>query len=156
MTPSAARTTYVWDIDNRMTKALLPAGLRNTSMYNGEGQRVQREDSSGTAKFIWDEENILVETDSGGTTQAQSTLEPAFYGNLLSQRRSGASSWHLFDALGSTRSTFAHVMDVVLEPPQQAPRVTLLSGTVAEIDGRPFDGAHGLALYQDRPETAAK
>jgi RHS repeat-associated protein len=53
-------------------------------------------------KFIHDGENVLLETDSGGTTQAAYTLEPQAYGNLISQRRSGATAWHLFDALGST------------------------------------------------------
>ena len=100
--PDATRTTYVWDIDNRMTRVLLPAGVRNTSAYNGDGQRVQREDTSGLAKLIWDGENILTETDSGGTTRVQVTLEPSFYGNLISQRRSSATSWHLFDAIGNT------------------------------------------------------
>jgi RHS repeat-associated protein len=100
--PSTTRTTYVWDVENRMTKALMPAGLRNTFAYNGDGQRVQREDSSGLAKLIWDRENILTETDTGGTTQAQWTLEPRRFGNLISQRRTSVSSFHVFDGLGST------------------------------------------------------
>ena len=45
---------------------------------------------------------MLLETDSGGTTQVAYTLEPQVYGNLISQRRSGASAWHHFDGLGST------------------------------------------------------
>jgi hypothetical protein len=34
-------------------------------------------------------------------TQAEYTLQPMTYGNLLSQRRSNASSFYHFDALGS-------------------------------------------------------
>lgn len=53
-------------------------------------------------KFINDMENVLLETDSGATTQAAYTLEPMQFGNLISQRRAGATSFHHFDALGST------------------------------------------------------
>ena len=38
----------------------------------------------GTAKFIWDEHNVLLETDGNDSTQAAYTLEPMMYGNLLS------------------------------------------------------------------------
>jgi len=46
----------------------------------------------------------LLETNSGGTTQAAYTLEPQRFGNLLSQRRSSASHFHHFDVIGSTDS----------------------------------------------------
>src|SRR5262249_13324039 len=97
LSPSAARTTQVWDVDNRMTQVRLPGGARNTSTYNGDGQRVQREDSSGLANLVWDQENILLETTSGGLTQSQSTLELQAFESLISQRRSGNSLFHLFD-----------------------------------------------------------
>jgi RHS repeat-associated protein len=56
-------------------------------------------------------ENVLAETDSGGSTVARYTLGPELYGALVSQRRSGATSFHhgvhpersRRDALGSTR-----------------------------------------------------
>jgi hypothetical protein len=37
-----------------------------------------------------------------GVTSASYMLQPVGYGNLLSQRRSSATQFHLFDALGST------------------------------------------------------
>jgi len=52
---------------------------------------------------IWDQENIALETDSGNSTVAAYTHAPEGYGNLISQRRSGATSHYHFDALGSTR-----------------------------------------------------
>jgi RHS repeat-associated protein len=60
------------------------------------------EDSAGLARFVHDGENVLLETDAAGATQVSYTLEPAGYGNLISQRRGSTSSWHHFDALGST------------------------------------------------------
>jgi hypothetical protein len=45
---------------------------------------------------------VETETDSGNATIVRYTLAPEVYGSLVSQRRSGATSFHHFDALGST------------------------------------------------------
>jgi RHS repeat-associated protein len=102
MVPSGARTTFGWDFENRQSRVLLPAGVPNTMLYNGDGLRVQKQDSAGTTKFIWDEQNILEEANQNDLIQVVYTLEPATYGNLLSQFRGGGSQFFLFDGLGST------------------------------------------------------
>ena len=71
--------------------------------YNGDGQRVQKQDSTGTTNHVWDGQNILLETNASNIIQVVYTLEPLLYGNLISQSRSGVDSFYLFDALGSTR-----------------------------------------------------
>jgi len=70
--------------------------------YDGDGKRRRTEDSDGLRNVIWDQENIALETDSGNSTVAAYTLAPQGYGALVSQRRSGATSFHHYDALGST------------------------------------------------------
>ena len=75
-------------------------GRANTFTYNGDGQRVQKQDSTGTTRHVWDGQNILLETDGSNIIQVVYTLEPALYGNLISQRRSGTTSFYLFDGLG--------------------------------------------------------
>jgi RHS repeat-associated protein len=85
-----------------MTKVELPSNVVNTITLDGEGKRRTIEDAAGLRKVIWDLENILAETDSGGNAVAQYTLAPEAYGELISQRRSGATSFHHFAALGST------------------------------------------------------
>jgi RHS repeat-associated protein len=95
-------TTYSWDIENHVTKVELPGGTVNTMSYAGEGKRRRTEDSDGLRNIIWDGENLLAETDSGDTTVAAYTLAPQRYGEPVSQRRSGATSFHHYDALGST------------------------------------------------------
>jgi RHS repeat-associated protein len=103
LAPLNQRTTNTWDGESRLTRVALPSGIVNTFTFSGDGQRVQKVDSSGTTKHVWDGENILLETDGSNVVQVVYTLEPALYGNLVSQRRSGATSIYLFDALGSTR-----------------------------------------------------
>jgi RHS repeat-associated protein len=103
LAPGNQRTSNTWDGENRLTKVALPSGIVNTMAYNGDGQRVQKQDSSGTTKHVWDEQNIVLETDGSNVVQVVYTLEPVVYGNLISQRRSTTTSFYLFDVLGSTR-----------------------------------------------------
>ena len=101
--PAGDRTTYAWDYENRMSSAQLPSGVRNTMAYEPDGLRVKLEESTGTKKFVWDEQNYLAETDENDDTQVVYTNEPRLYGNLVSQRRGSNSHWYHFDAIGSTR-----------------------------------------------------
>ena len=80
----------------------LPTAITDIFTYNGDGQRVQKQDSTGTTKHVWDGQNILLETNTSNIVQVAYTIEPAFYGNLVSQSRSGADSFYLFDAMRST------------------------------------------------------
>lgn len=101
-TPAGALTTNTWDYENKLTKVVLPSGTRNTFAYDANGKRVKKEDSSGTSKFVWDAQNILVETNSSDVIQAVYSQEPVVYGNLISQYRSATTNFFHFDALGST------------------------------------------------------
>jgi RHS repeat-associated protein len=100
---SGTLTTHTWNDENQLAQVAKTGMTTNQYTFNGDGQRVQIVDSQGTKKPIWDFENILVETDGSNVTQVVYTLEPAGYGNLISQRRSSTTSYYLFDALGSTR-----------------------------------------------------
>jgi hypothetical protein len=60
--------------------------------YNGDGQRSQRIDSTGEFNFLWDFENILLETNSTDNISVVYTLRPNYYGDLISQWRSGTGS----------------------------------------------------------------
>jgi RHS repeat-associated protein len=56
-----------------------------------------------TTKYIWDEQNYLAEADASDAVNVVYTNEPEKYGYLVSTRISGTTSYHHFDALGSTR-----------------------------------------------------
>ncbi|MCA9032242.1 MAG: RHS repeat-associated core domain-containing protein, partial [Planctomycetaceae bacterium] len=87
----------------RTTLVQLPSGIRNTMAYEPGGLRVKLEESTGTKKFIWDQQAYLAESDANDDTSVVYTQEPALYGNLISQRRSNATSWYHYEAIGSTR-----------------------------------------------------
>jgi len=102
ISPTLARTTYLWDDENRLSKVTLPTSVINTMTYNADSLRVQRQDSTGTTKSLWDGQNILLDANASNVTQALYSLNPQMFGNLLSQSRGGASSFFQFDGLGST------------------------------------------------------
>ncbi len=79
------------------------SGIVDSFTYCGDGQRVQKRDSTGTTNHVWDGQNILLETNASNAIQVVYTLDPALYGNLISQSRGGVDSFYLFDALGSAR-----------------------------------------------------
>ena len=146
MNPSNQRTTNTWDFENRLTQVALPSGTPNTFTYNGDGQRVQKIDSTGTTKHVWDGQNILLETDGSNIIQVVYTLQPMLYGNLISQRRSGATSFYLFDGLGSTtqlaNSTGSVTDSYVYDSPGN---VILVNGTTHN----PFKYVGKVGYYYD-------
>ena len=103
LAPGNQPTTNTWDGESRLIQVALPSGIVDSFTYNGDGQRVQRQDSTGTTNHVWDRQNILLETNASNIIQVVYTLEPLLYGNLVSQRRSGTESFYAFDALGSSR-----------------------------------------------------
>src|SRR5262245_65980943 len=72
---------------------------------------------STTTNYIWDDDNLLAEADVSNVVQTVYTNEPEQYGNLVSSRISGATSYHHFDAIGSTRqltNTAAAITDTMI------------------------------------------
>jgi RHS repeat-associated protein len=67
-----------------------------------------------TTNYIWDDANYLAESDVTNTINVVYTNEPRQYGNLVSTRIGSTTSYHHFDALGSTRqltNAAGHVTD---------------------------------------------
>ena len=92
-----------------MSTAEDPAGDVTTYTYapvtrKSDELRVQKETDAQVTNYLWDGENLLRETDDLGAVDAEYTLAPQPYGDLISQRRDAASSFYHYDALGSTRS----------------------------------------------------
>src|SRR6185295_2299025 len=99
-------TTSTWDDESRRTKIILPSAVVNTSIYSGDGLRVEKQESAGTTKFIWDGQGYLEETDGSNVANAIYTVEPTEFGQVISQTRKSGMTWtpsyYHFDGLGST------------------------------------------------------
>ena len=105
LAPGNQLTTNTWDAENRLTQAALPSAIVDIFTYNGDGQRVQKQDSTGVTKHVWDGSyNILAETSASDVVQVVYTVLPAINGYLISQSRGGVDSFYLLDSLGSTRN----------------------------------------------------
>jgi RHS repeat-associated protein len=102
LAPGNQLTTNTWDGENRLTRTALPSGIVDSFTYNGDGLRVQKQDTTGTTNHVWDGQNVLLETNASNIIQVVYSLQPMLYGNLISQVRSGTTSFYLFDGLGST------------------------------------------------------
>jgi RHS repeat-associated protein len=99
--PGGSRTTQTWDFESRLTQVALATGVPNTFVYDADGKRVQKQDSSGTSKLIWDLPGILEETDGNDITQVIYTRSLNQDAGLVSALRT-QEQFFSFDGLGST------------------------------------------------------
>jgi RHS repeat-associated protein len=108
VSPTGTITTSVWDFENMNTSTELSPTNRVTLTYNGDQMRMEKNSTAGDHKFVYDEQNVLLQTDGSNLAQSVYTLEPMEYGNLVSQRQSQSGIWvpiyYHFDGLGSTAS----------------------------------------------------
>jgi len=109
-TQGGATTTYTWDYENRLTEIDNPTGDDYVYEYDGDGMRVRAGHDSGQGT-VWDTRfyyytgaglySYLFESDNAKNMTVAYTTDLG--GHLVSQRRGGASYYHLYDRLGSTR-----------------------------------------------------
>ncbi|HEV2474037.1 MAG TPA: RHS repeat-associated core domain-containing protein, partial [Chthonomonadales bacterium] len=89
--------------ENRMTGVANPDGTSETHVYSADNMRQKKVTSAGTVLFVRDGQNVLIETDGSGVTQAHYTDYPGMRGGLAPQRRGTASSFYGFDNQQSCR-----------------------------------------------------
>lgn len=63
----------------------------HTMSYDADGLRRQWEQGETVRKFIWDNQDILEQTDGAGNTEITYTVSPALYGEVLAQHPTGAA-----------------------------------------------------------------
>lgn len=117
--PSGDVTTYTWNAQNQTVQVELPSDHVITYVWapvnkNSEERIVRRDDGVEVQQLLWDNNNVLRETDDVGTVEAEYTYQPQPYGDLVSDRRDSESNFYRFDALGSTTAltdTTGHTTD---------------------------------------------
>ncbi len=108
--PSGDLTTFTWTYENQLATFIDANDVVTSYAYapinrKASEQRVMKEtEVEGETHFVWDSENIIRELDELSTVEAEYTLNPKPYGNLVSQHRDSDTSYFHFDALGSTRA----------------------------------------------------
>jgi RHS repeat-associated protein len=98
---AGTRTTYTWDMADRVAGIALSGGALITMAYSATGLRRVRQDGSGTVKYLWDGQSPLMETDGDGTTTARYTGATDPYGAIVSQRRGSTSRFFHANDLGT-------------------------------------------------------
>ena len=100
---TGARTTNTWDFENMNTQADLPTTVV-TYTYRFDQTRMSKADPMEMTFFVWDQKNILNETNELFSVTVENTYEPVAYGNLESRRWSGETQFYHYNELGSTDS----------------------------------------------------
>jgi RHS repeat-associated protein len=94
----------VYNYENKMVGITYPDSSLNTFSYDGDGKRLQKQDSTGTLRMVFDPQgptglyDLAKETDGSNNLVAFYTQGPM----LISMRRNSASYFYHPDALGST------------------------------------------------------
>lgn len=100
---------WSWPFENQLIQIEAPDDVATTQTYapatrNSDELRFSKETDTGITNFTWDNQNIIQEVDELNSVDAEYTLNPQPYGNLVSQRREAESTFYNYDALGSTES----------------------------------------------------
>lgn len=97
--------TFTWDVENRLTQAIMPGtnGGTTTFKYDPFGRRIQKSDPMGATNYLYDGFNLLEETDNTGNALAKYT-QSTDIDEPLSELRGGTASYYQEDALGSVTS----------------------------------------------------
>ncbi len=103
-----ALTTYGWDSENRLLTVSDSTGIV-TSTYSAEGLRQKKVSGAVTSNYLWDDNNIVQESNAILVVQVGYTDLPGIpygpngWGGLFSVHQSGGSSFYVPDHQGTTR-----------------------------------------------------
>lgn len=73
------------------------------SRPTADGLRQKKVTATDTTQYVWDEQNVLQETDASLVLQAQYTDLPGVWGSKFSLHRSGGSAFYVPDMQGNSR-----------------------------------------------------
>lgn len=152
-------THYTYDAENRLIKvedfvAGNPtAAFTSTYRYDGLGRRIEKVANGQTRRYVYDNEDILLEYDDTNTLLARYTHGPGFDEPIAVTKGSATYFYHqdglgsvtdLTDSTGTTVKSYSYdAYGNILESP----------GTVEQpyaYTGREFDAESGLFYYRAR------
>ena len=103
-TDASGSWSYTWDYENRLKQASKSGGVTVIYAYDVMGRRIQRTSSTGgTAKFVYDDADVVRDLDGNGATVADYLNGPGI-DNKLRQATGGTASYFITDHLSTTRA----------------------------------------------------
>jgi len=95
-------TTYAWDSENRLVVVATPEETEEYA-YAADGKRRTKSTDFGPLLFVWDGENLLLESTESLMLQARYTDFPGWWGGLVSSGPLPSTVFYGFDLTASCR-----------------------------------------------------
>ena len=152
-------TAYTYDAENRLTKVEeFAAGnptafATSTYRYDGLGRRIEKVAPTGTKRYVYDGEDILLEYDGANVLQARYTHGPGIDEPIAVTKGSSTFFYHqdglgtvtdLTDSTGTTAKSYSY---------DAYGNIVDQTGTLEQpytYTGREFDAETGLYYYRAR------
>ena len=102
---STSATVYAYDSENRLTKITYPNATTSVFTYDGDGRKVKSTEGAALTNHLFDGLLPVMERNSSNVTQVTYTRAlgaPGGIGGLISQVRSGVTTWYHNIHNGST------------------------------------------------------
>jgi RHS repeat-associated protein len=96
-------TTYQYDAENQLIRVDLPDGTYATYRYDGLGRRIEKNVNGKITRYVYDNEDIILEYDGEGNLIAEYIHGPGIDEPLMMER-DGEIYYFIADALGSIKA----------------------------------------------------
>lgn len=162
LTVVGGQTTYAYTPENQLTQVELPNGSIATYTYDGLGRRIEKTVNGISTRYIYDQEDILLEYDGNNVLKARYTHGPGIDEPLVMERDTDNDgtfesterfSYHA-DGLGSitelTDSTGAVVRSYLYDSFGNIVQQTGSLTNPYTYTAREFDSESGLFYYRAR------
>lgn len=150
---SSGTTVYNWDVENRLTSIVLPAGSTITFKYDPFGRRIQKNGPSGSIIYLYNQAGIIEELDQTGSPLAR-YVRGTDDDELLAETRLGVTVYYEQDGLGSVTSLSTSAATLVNTYAYDSfGRLNATAGSVInpfQYTARDFDSETGLQYYRAR------
>ena len=152
-TDASGVTSYQFDFENRLIKAVMPNNTVAQYKYDALGRRIEKNVNGVIKKYLYDGYNILAEYDASGNQTARYTQNLAI-DDPLAMVRGGSVYYYHKDALGSiTAMTNALGQVAQAYEYDSFGNIANQTGNIVNpftYTGREYDSETGLYFYRAR------
>ena len=152
-TDASGVTSYQFDFENRLIKAVMPNNTVAQYKYDALGRRIEKNVNGVIKKYLYDGYNILAEYDNNGNQVARYTQNLAI-DDPLAMARGGSVHYYHKDALGSiTAMTDVNGQVAQTYEYDSFGNIANQTGNIENpftYTGREYDAETGLYFYRAR------